>query len=698
MTPAAILAENATRAAARRAAWDDYDPLTGVGCFGERVPLVWFDGAEPVFIPASMLDDPDLGRLLSWCVRYGASVESAFRLDGEPLTDEHQDHVNRLRIRHDYEFWCATCVTVEDFKTGARIPFVLRPLQRVNHARRERDRLSGGPVRHVEVKGRRYGSTTDKRTYVWWLQNLVYPGRHAFLISLDKTGGAAEIARGYEAVAEHHPAWAGTYETEGVRGSNTTRRIRETGSLYGVASVNNPQGASGFAAHFALFSEMGKMPSNEVQSARALVTNVTSVLPQAPGTYAAMESTAERAGAVFREYVRKAARGEGGWSFVFSCWTDDPNCWQPLAESRHVTRAGGPEAWVASWTAEKGEVAERLRLLWAEGHALEQIAFFETVAREKPAFEDALQEYPLTWQEAFQTGDRRRFAPKLVGAARRTTREPIRRGRLVADGTTGKAALKNIRFEDDPRGPLSLWREPGEVYGLIRPGYEYRDGFASAMDIGGTWKGADFTVVGVLDRRPAAHGLPPEIVAEWHGHMDQDLAAWEAARLSAWYGDALLAVEVNSLKEDEDEDGGDGDHSLTVLDRIRRVYPNLYRRRVLDQRTREIVEKLGWITNRATKTRALDLLGVWLREADEDGGGYVEACAAACDEMDSYLVDDRGRVSAAEGSKDDRVMTRAILAAVHEEMPAPVMIDPALAARDAASASRVGLALAGVSA
>ncbi|GAB5535295.1 MAG: hypothetical protein Rubg2KO_15440 [Rubricoccaceae bacterium] len=755
MSVAQVLAENATRVAAIRTRWDAYDPLAEVwdGSPTPRTFIPWDDASKPLGIPTRMMEAPSLdpdgrddgrGGDALWGPWLRMARDTGMPL-GTLIQQQRQLYADRqlegnfdvltwsafreARTAYDYEYWCAWCVTIEDFDTGELHPLILRPAQRDSFWAREEVRLAGRPVRQVEVKGRRYGSTTEKRAYVAWLQNRVYAKagqrRHAFLISLDKGGTTAEIARGYEILCKHHPGWAGTLTLANVRNSQTSREVTETGCLVGIASVNNPQGASGFAAHFAMFSEMGKMASNEVQSADRLVTNVTSILGQRAGTVCMMESTGERAGKLFKRYVEQAQERKGSWDFHFTRWDADPNCWVDLTRSNLVERSEGETqdeklaAWIESWMGtehspgEPGEIGERLRMLWDEGCCLEQVAFFELVAREKPSFGDALQEFPWTPAEAFQYGLRRRYPAPHVHAVRKTCRPPVR-GVLVADETTGMGALRGIRFVPDRRGELRLWHPPPGITiegceptpcPLVKPPpYRYTNPFVVSMDIGGTWERSDFTTMPVLDRRPLAHGLPPVVAAAWHGRLDADLAAWQAARLAMWYQQALLAVEVNSLKEDkgDPDEGLEPDHGLTVLDEIQSSYTMLYRRKVYDRRTDEWTEKLGYHMNVATKPLVTDTLGRYLRESHDElvgegeGGGYVEREVEACAEMDSYVRMDNGGLAASPGEKDDRVMARAILLRVSDEMERPVPIDPGQAERNRKARQRAATAAASV--
>ena len=99
-----MIEENRRRLA--RAAAERYDPLSGAGCCGERRETA-LPGGGRAMVPATMLRDPE----------YSASMT---------LHD-----FEMLRMRHDFEFWCAKCVMVKD-KTGWRdIPLTLNRPQRL---------------------------------------------------------------------------------------------------------------------------------------------------------------------------------------------------------------------------------------------------------------------------------------------------------------------------------------------------------------------------------------------------------------------------------------------------------------------------------------------------------------------------------------------------------------------------------------
>lgn len=123
-----------------------YDQLSGTGCCGRRVKAV-SPGGEPVLVPQSMLDDPDM--------EAASRDERLWRL---------------LRVRHDFEYWAATCVTVKDKLTGRDVKFMLNRPQRRVVALFEQQRCEGRPIRIIMLKARQWGGSTLVQMYMAWIQ------------------------------------------------------------------------------------------------------------------------------------------------------------------------------------------------------------------------------------------------------------------------------------------------------------------------------------------------------------------------------------------------------------------------------------------------------------------------------------------------------------------------------------------------
>jgi hypothetical protein len=178
------------------------------------------------------------------------------------------------------------------------------------------------------------------------------------------------------------------------------------------------------------------------------------------------------------------------------------------------------------------------------------------------------------------------------------------------------------------------------------------------LDIGGKTERSDWSVLTVIDRVYTLFGGTPRVAAEFRLHLDQDIIAWYAVRMCAWYGNALLAVEVNSLKRKSLGDslrGYESDHSFTVLDEIKDHYDNLFYRVKPERIDGDRVDGvLGFHTNESTKDIIITTLNAAIRD-----GGYEEYNSEALDEMDMFELKPGGRTGSPEGKHDDYVISRA---------------------------------------
>ncbi len=104
-----------------------------------------------------------------------------------------------------------------------------------------------------------------------------------------------------------------------------------------------------------------------------------------------------------------------------------------------------------------------------------------------------------------------------------------------------------------------------------------------------------------------------------------------------------------------------------MLSELNHVYPNLYRRPLLDSVRGGEELRVGFHTNRSTKSIVINhLIGVVRDDA------YVERDVDACDELAVYECRQSGRFAAKPGHHDDILMTRAIGLYVASGMPEPV--------------------------
>ena len=246
-----------------------------------------------------------------------------------------------------------------------------------------------------------------------------------------------------------------------------------------------------------------------------------------------------------------------------------------------------------------------------------------------------------------------------------TCREPLYVGEVQGDGVQGKLALRNLHFVHDRSGLLKVWMLPQKLKHKITNRY------LVIVDVGGRGRDADYSDILVIDRYWMMFGGSPEIVAEWHGHIDHDLLAWKAAQIAAFYDNAKLVIESNTI-ETKDNDT-DGDQSELIFNRIAGVYDNLYVRRASEAKIAQgITTEYGYHTNRKTKPMIISNLVACVRDQS-----YIERNIDAIGEYAVYEKKENGSFGAADGYHDDRVMTRAIgLHICFNEMDLPAIVKP----------------------
>ena len=315
---------------------------------------------------------------------------------------------------------------------------------------------------------------------------------------------------------------------------------------------------------------------------------------------------------------------------------------------------------------DREEPGRYLWWLWNEGATLEALNWYVAERRGRSGHSKMSSEYPSDDIEAFTDIDSGIFDRYLVERFRPSCCNPKYVGEVYADGDEGEDALANLRFREDSQGMLWVWNLPE-----IDPDEEVTDRYLVVVDIGGQSDKADWSVIVVFDRLMMMDGEGPSIVAQWYGHIDMDILAWKAAQIAAYYDNALLVIESNTLETHDKERQVDGDQSLFILNLIKDVYPNLYARR---QSADDIAEgrprKYGFHTNVATKPMVISTLKKVVREH-----GYTERDERCLHEYLVYERKPNGAFGAVNGDHDDLLMTRAIgLHICFREMELPMLV------------------------
>lgn len=524
--------------AMRRRLEAPYDPVRGIGCYGERRKCVTpVPGLYKALIPLSMTKDGEYGK-----VRH------------DP------DGWRRLRCRHDFEYWCAECVKIKHKTLGTTVPFVLNRPQRRVLSVLEDDRTAGRPIRIILLKARQWGGSTLVQMYMAWIQCCHRRSWYS-LICAHLKDTSASIRGMYSRLLEFYPPelWEGDAEPcfKAYEGSQNMRMIAGRDCVVTLASAERPDSVRGGDYAMAHLSEMAYWADTPSRQPDDVIRAVCGGVALVPYSLIAVESTANGVGNYFHSEWLRCRGGEGDKHAVFVPWFEI---------DIYRLEPPDPEGFARSLG------KEELRL-WEAGLTLDRL-YWRRLKRAEYASDRQMQsEYPADDNEAFVTTGAGVFDGADVDALRAGVEKPSFCGELCAGSPVA-----------DPSGCLKIWREP--VAGMR---------YVVSADIGGTRAGSDWSVASVLafpDR-----GLP-EVVAQWRGHVPHDCLVRVLADVARYYNMALLVVESNTL---ESRDALMEDSAEFIVNRLARSYGNLYRRESFDTVTGERSTRIGFHTNRSTK-------------------------------------------------------------------------------------------------
>ena len=581
-----------------------YDPIKGIGCIGKRtrIDASHLGFGSEVWLPDAMLAD-----------------------EKYPIASTNADSWVKLRCHHDFEFWCVTCVKIKDKLSGQDIPFLLNAPQRRVAAIFESQRTAHQPIRAIMLKARQWGGSTLTQMYMAWIQSVHCHNWHS-LICAHVKDTAASIRGMYSKMLSCYPEqyWEGDVAPKfsPFERSTNIREITGRGCRVTVGSAENQEAVRGSDFAMAHLSETAFWSDSTTRSPERFIRAVCGAIALVPYSLIVMESTANGVGNYFHNEWLRAKANESDKVPIFVPWNEIEIYRMPIANPQKL--------WDSMDSYE--------RELWDNGLTLEMINWYHHKRAEYPSHSMMKAEYPSNDIEAFTCTGHNVFSSEAIERLRQGCRNPEYVGELVGDSIVGENSLHNIRFAPDTKGLLSIWEMPVKDASSSR--------YVVAVDIGGRSHLSDYSVITVVDRGKNR----PEVVAQWRGHIDHDILTWKSAQIARWYANALLVIESNTL-----ETAGANENSLYTLSQLNGVYQNLYRRPRLAQVGETLESRIGFHTNRATKSLIITNLIAMVRD-----GGYVERCNEACNELTTYEQLSNGTFAAKVGHHDDILMTRAI--------------------------------------
>lgn len=653
-----------------------FNPITGEGSIGERKKIVIEDFPFPVqYIPKTMMRVP----LVRQLVEAGSIKRFLEEYMNTEYSDEDKEKVIeqfvRIRVKHDFAFWAAMYVFIKQKGGGEDVHFRLNRPQRKLIMRFERRRLQGKPIRLILLKARQWGGSTATQIYMAWLQLVHKVGLNSLIVGHVKDA-STEVKDMFDKLIKEYPIkmlyeMGEAYnETEpkivGVGQSGNIHRIPQRNCKIKVGTAEKPNSARGGDYNLVHCTEVGLWVTTDGKTPEQIVRSACSGILLKPYTMIVYESTANGTGNFFQREYDAAKAGKSQFESLFIAWFDIEQYALSLDD----------EVKFATWlwenrnnenaNSDREESGRYLWWLWEQGATLEAINWYILERSKYTDHGDMASEYPSDDVEAFVHSGARVFDKYHVEKFKKACKAPKWIGDVYADGDEGEEALVNLRFSEDKQGLLWVWANPD-----VDGDEEVTDRYLVVVDIGGRGKKADWSVIVVFDRLNQMEGGKPVVVAQWYGHIDMDRLAWKAAQIAAYYDNAYLVIESNTLETHDKERQVDGDMSGYILNQIKDVYTNLYARKQSDEEIKEQApKKYGFHTNVATKPKIISTLVKVIRDHL-----YVERDARCLDEYLCYEKKKNGAFGAITGKHDDLLMTRAIgLHICFYEMELPTLV------------------------
>lgn len=669
-----ILAENERRKSIINAT---FNPITGEGSIGERFEYVIPDfPIRKQYLPVEMKKIPLVKHLLK-----AGTLDAFLKKLGTTDEDYHSDRQKvirqfvRLRIRYDFAFWAAFYVYIKNKYGGEDVLFRLTYPQRKFVARLEELRKAGKPIRLVLLKARQWGGSTTSQLYMAWLQLVHKVGLNSLIIA-HQGAGSDEIKDMFDRMIANYPIemlykiGESYSENEpklvGVGKSGSIHRVPQRNCKIKIGTAERPDSCRGGDYSLVHLSEVGLWKATEGKKPEDIVRSACGGVLLRPYTMIVYESTANGTGNFFQREYDAAKEGKSQFQAIFVSWFDIEFNSLPLDDERAFAECLYLNKDNLNVNSTREEPGKYLWWLWEKGATLEAINWYIEERKKYNDHGEIASECPSDDVEAFVHSGARVFDKYKVEELKRSCRPPKEIGDIAGKDRKGKDALKDIRFIANQQGQLWIWSHPE-----IDPEEKVKDRYLVIVDIGGRSRKADWSVILVLDRLYMIDGDKPSVVAQWYGHIDMHVLAWKSAQIAAYYDNALLVIESNTLETHDRDRNVEGDQSGYILNQIKDVYSNLYARK---QKEEEIIEhaplKYGFHTNVNTKPMIISNLIEIVSE-----GLYIERDKRCLDEYLTYEKKQNGSYGAITGKHDDLLMTRAIgLHICYNEMELPRIV------------------------
>lgn len=668
-----IIQENERR---RLEVFAPFNPITGEGSIGQRVSFTISDyPISTQHLPIEMMDEPFVKSL-----QKAGSVESLIRdVLQLPVTEESCEKVVeefiRIRKKYDYPFWAAMFAYIKRKGGGSDVLFRLNKPQRKLILRLEKMRKAGKPIRLILLKARQWGGSTAIQIYMSWLQLVHEVGLNSLIIAHQGTG-SDEIKDMFDRMIKLYPVemlheLGEAYSLNepkivGVGKSGNIFRVPQRNCKIKIGTAERPNSCRGGDYNLVHLSEVALWKETDGKKPEDIVRSACSGILLKALTMIVYESTPNGVGNFFHKEYLAAKNGLSQFEAMFVAWFEIEQYELPFTDDSEKYDFAAKllaNRYNEEVSTEREEAGTYLWRLWEMGATLEAIHWYISERTKFKNHGEMASEYPSDDIEAFTFSGRKVFSSEDVELFRAACRTPRWRGEIYGSADEGEKAIEGLRFKKSNDGQLFIWHDVER-----NDEEEVLDRYLVIVDVcKGHTKNADFADILVIDRLFMMDGEPPVVAAEWHGHIDMDKLAWKATQIAAYYNNALLVIESNTLETNNTK--GEAEYILTL---IHDVYgKQLYARKQSAEDIRQgLPKKFGFHTNSLTKKVVIYNLKVVIRERL-----YIEREEACLDEYLTYIEKENNSFEAMEGYHDDRLMTRAIgMQICYHEMELPRIV------------------------
>lgn len=404
----------------------------------------------------------------------------------------------------------------------------------------------------------------------------------------------------------------------------------ETNSSIRIGTAGNEDLGRYATFNFLHCSEAAYYPNADV-----IMLGLLQAVPDYWDSIVLMESTGNGMSGFFYNECEKARKGETDKKLLFLSWHEFPEYIKPLPNDY---------SFVPMTDGKYGNELQYMKeyLLSPEQMYWRRCKLDNDCGGDLFKF---MQEYPASLEEAFLASGFPVFDQIILKKIDDDfTNPPIK-----------ECIIDKKEIRPMPNGWLKFWNMP------VR-GWSNR--YVAFADTGGKWSGADYYSVHVYDR------VDKCVAATIHGHYDAYQFAWYLFLLATFFDKAKVIIEINKWSSETEQNG------MSVMDNImnKYKYSNMYIRNVYDQTNKVIDTHYGFHTNSDTKQMLIDR---GKRYINEEYTSIIINDKETVKEMKTYIISVKNGVSvyeAAQGAKDDRVISFLGALLIADQMPIPEKI------------------------